>query len=144
MAFAKTTICTKEGSLMETLPLFCDRDDFCSFFEPLWRKRLLIAQPRQRRRASALCLSEAMTIIAMFHASSYRNFKAYYSEHMMKHYAGAFPRLVSYGRCVELMPAALIHFCGYLQTRKGERSGVSFIDSTSLKVCHASARSPNR
>jgi hypothetical protein len=77
-----------------------------------------------------------MTIIVMFHASSYRNFKAYYTEQVMKNYAGAFPRLVSYGRFVELMPAALVPLCGYLQTRKGRCSGVSFVDSTSLKVCH--------
>ena len=54
----------------------------------------------------------------------------------MKHYAGAFPRIVSYNRFVELMPSALVPLCGYLQTRKGACSGISFIDSTSLKVCH--------
>src|SRR6201992_4400373 len=34
------------------------------------------------------------------------------------------------------MPAALVPLCGYLQTRLGRCSGISFIDSTSLKVCH--------
>src|SRR5437868_13320087 len=34
------------------------------------------------------------------------------------------------------MPSALIPLCGYLQSRKGRCSGISFIDSTSLKVCH--------
>ncbi len=48
-----------------------------------------------------------MTIIVLFHASSYRNFKAYYTEQVMQHYAGAFPRLVSYNRFVELMPSRL-------------------------------------
>lgn len=119
---------------MEILPVFCDIDDFCLLFEPLWEHQLL--ETRQRHRASALCLSEVMTIIVLFHASSYRNFKAYYTEHVMKHYAGAFPRLVSYNRFVELMPSALVPLCGYLQSRKGACSGISFIDSTSLKVCH--------
>jgi len=77
-----------------------------------------------------------MTIIVMFHSSSYRNFKAYYTEQVLTHYAGAFPRLTSYQRFVELMPSALVPLCGYLQTRKGKCSGISFIDSTSLKVCH--------
>jgi len=77
-----------------------------------------------------------MTIIVMFHTSAYRNFKAYYTEHVMKNYPGAFPRLTSYQRFVELMPAALVPLCGYLQTRLGRCSGISFIDSTSLKVCH--------
>jgi hypothetical protein len=87
---------------MDILPLFCDIDDFCLLFEPLWRLKLL--ETRRRNRPSTLCLSEVMTIITLFHASSYRNFKAYYTEHVMKRYAGAFPRLVSYNRFVELMP----------------------------------------
>jgi hypothetical protein len=121
---------------MNILPVFCDIDDFCQFFEPLWKKRLLSEGKHRRDRAGYLCLSEVMTIIVMFHSSSYRNFKAYYTEQVMKHYAGAFPRLTSYQRFVELMPSALVPLCGYLQTRKGKCSGISFIDSTSLKVCH--------
>ena len=119
---------------MDILPLFCDIDDFCLLFEPLWERRLL--ETRQRHRASTLRLSEVMTIITLFHASSYRNFKAYYTEQVLKRYARAFPRLVSYGRFAELMPGALIPPCGYLQARKGRCSGISFVDSTSLKVCH--------
>jgi hypothetical protein len=121
---------------MDILPLFCDIDDFCQFFEPLWKKRLLSGGHRRRDRAGCLCLSEVMTIIVMFHTSSYRNFKAYYTEQVIPHYAGAFPRLLSYQRFVELMPRALVPLCGYLQTRKGRCSGISFIDSTSLAVCH--------
>ncbi|MEJ7575465.1 MAG: IS982 family transposase [Pyrinomonadaceae bacterium] len=121
---------------MDILPIFCDIDDFCLFFEPIWKQRLLVAHERQRNRPSTLCLSEVMTIIVLFHWSGYRNFKTYYTAHVLKHMAGAFPRLVSYNRFVELMPSALVPLCGYLQTRKGECSGISFIDSTSLKVCH--------
>ena len=79
---------------MDILPLFCDIDDFCLLFEPLWKRKLLAAG-RRRDRASALCLSEVMTIIVLFHASSYRNFKAYYTEQVLKQYVWAFPRLVS-------------------------------------------------
>ena len=119
---------------MDILPLFCEIDDFCLLFEPLWERKLL--ETRRRRRSSALCLSEVMTIIVLFHASSYRNFKAYYTEQVLPHYGWAFPRLVSYQRFVELMPSALVPLCGYLQTRKGRCSGISFVDSTSLAVCH--------
>jgi hypothetical protein len=121
---------------MEILPLFCDIDDFCQFFEPLWKRRLLSSGERRRERAGHLRLSEVMTIIVLFHSSAYRNFKAYYTEQVLKNYWWAFPRLVSYQRFVELMPQALVPLCGYLQTRKGRCSGISFIDSTSLKVCH--------
>ncbi len=121
---------------MDILPIFCDIDDFCLFFEPLWNKRLLSEVPPQRQRATTLCLSEVMTIIVLFHSSGYRNFKTFYTAHVLRHMTWAFPKLVSYNRFVELMPAALVPLCGYLQTRKGECSGISFIDSTSLKVCH--------
>jgi len=136
MEFAKTIISTKEALPMDILPVFCDIDDFCQFFEPRWKQRLLSSGEHQRDRAARLCLSEVMTIITLFHASSYRNFKAYDTEQVMKHYAGAFPRLTSDNRFVELMPSALVPWCGYLQTRKGACSGICLIDSTSLKVCH--------
>ena len=88
---------------MDILPVFCDIDDFCQFFEPLWKQRLLSAGSRRRDRAGCLCLSEVMTVIVMFHSSSYRNFKAYYTEQVLGHYAGDFPRLPSYQRFVELI-----------------------------------------
>jgi hypothetical protein len=102
----------------------------------MWKSRLLGAGGCRRDPPARLCLSEVMTIIVLFHASSYRNFKAYYTEQVMKHYAGAFPRLVSYQRFVELLPSALVPLCGYLQTRKGRCPGISFVDSTCLRVCH--------
>jgi hypothetical protein len=121
---------------LDILPIFCDIDDFCQFFEPAWKQRLLPAQQRRRNRHASLCLSEVMTIIVLFHSSGYRNFKTFYTQHVLQHMTWAFPRLVSYNRFVELMPSTLVPLCGYLQSRKGECSGISFIDSTSLKVCH--------
>jgi hypothetical protein len=126
---------------MNILPLFCDIDDFCLFFEPVWKRQLVLATQRQRRPRSTLCLSEVMTIIVLFHSSGYRNFQAFYTQHVLKHLGGAFPRLVSYNRFVELRPSTLVPLCAYLQSRKGDCSGISFsgisfIDSTSLKVCH--------
>ena len=121
---------------MDILSIFCDIDDFCLFFEPLWNQRLLETGERLRQRTATLSLSEVMTLIILFHTSGYRDFKTFYTQQMMKHHAGAFPRLVSYNRFVELMSTAIVPLCAYLQTRKGKCSGISFIDSTSLAVCH--------
>ncbi len=49
---------------MDILSLFCDIDDFCLLFEPLWNRRLL--ETRQRNRPSSMCLSEVMTIRILF------------------------------------------------------------------------------
>jgi hypothetical protein len=48
-----------------------------------------------------------MTIIIRFHSAQYRNFKAYYSTHVIQHLRSEFPKLVSYNRYVELMPLVL-------------------------------------
>jgi hypothetical protein len=34
------------------------------------------------------------------------------------------------------LPRALVPLCGYLHTRKGRCTGITFIDSTPLTVCH--------
>ena len=39
-------------------------------------------------------------------------------------------------RCVELQQSVLLPLCYYLQSRQGLCSGISYIDSTSLSVCH--------
>ena len=121
---------------MDMLPMFCDIDDFCLLFEPVWQHQQLAAAPRQRHRAASLTLSEVMTIVVLFHASGYRNFKTFYTEYVSKHLLWAFPKLVSYNRFVELMPSALVPWCCYLQTRRGVCSGISFVDSTAIAVCH--------
>lgn len=51
------------------------------------------------------------------------------------HWKKAFPNLVSYNRFVELMPWSMMLLCCFLQTRKGEITGISFIDSTPIEVC---------
>jgi hypothetical protein len=77
-----------------------------------------------------------MTILIGFHQSNYRNFKAYYQNKVQGDWQQAFPGLVSYQRFVEWMPSALLPLCAYLRSCFGSCTGISFMDSTSLKVCH--------
>jgi transposase len=121
---------------MDILPLFCDIDDFCLLFEPAWKRHLLASGACRRRKPGALALSEVMTILVLFHLSGYRNFKAFYTEHVMRHLAGSFPRLVSYQRFVELQRDALAPLWCYLHTRFGDCTGIAFVDATTLAVCH--------
>lgn len=121
---------------MELLELFCDVDDFGQVFVPQWQQRLLQNQVIYRVREPGLSLSERMTIMIHFHQSHYRDFKAYYTQHVMKHLRSEFPGLVSYNRFVELMPAMLVPLCVYLDQRKGTITGLSFVDATKIAVCH--------
>ncbi|MEX0272723.1 IS982 family transposase [Leptolyngbyaceae cyanobacterium UHCC 1019] len=116
--------------------LFCSVDDFCQRFEPQWERQLLGNGLQQRKRARSLSLSEIMTILIGFHQSWYRNFKAYYQEKVQEQWSAEFPGLVSYNRFVEWMPSTLIPLWAYLRSCFGTCSGISFMDSTSLKVCH--------
>ena len=120
----------------DILPLFSDLDDFCQSFLPTFNLKLLESGIIHRHRQSTLTLSEVMTIIVWFQCSSYRNFKDFYLKEVSLHLRDEFPNLVSYNRFVELMPSALVPLCAYLQTRKGRTSGIAFIDSMPIAVCH--------
>mgnify|MGYP000011694123 CR=1 FL=1 len=116
--------------------LFCNIDDFCGDFLPEYHKHLIDDGKIKRVRKSTLSQSEVMTIIIEFQRSGYRTFKHYYQRHVCVHLRWAFPQVVSYNRFVELMGEALVPLCAYLSTRKGTCSGISFIDSMPIAVCH--------
>lgn len=116
--------------------LFCSVDDFCRTFEPQWKQQLLGFGLKHRNRPRSLSLSEIMTILIGFHQSCYRNFKTYYQEKVQAEWADAFPAVVSYQRFIDWVPSTLVPMCSYLRSCFGKCSGISFIDSTALKVCH--------
>lgn len=116
--------------------LFCHVDDFCKAFEAQWHKQLLNHGGMKRIRAKSLCLSEIMTILIAFHQNHYRNFKHFYLNHVKQQWCSAFPALPSYQRFIEWVPSTLIPLCVYLKRCFGQCTGIGFIDSTSLKVCH--------
>lgn len=128
---------------MSLLELFCDVDDFMRRFTPHWKASRLTAGKR-RQRAGQLCESEVMTILIHFHQSHYRTFKAYYTEHVQVHLKDEFPGLVSYPRFVALMQSVLVPLLAYLECRYGACTGISFIDATSLEVCHPKRISQHR
>jgi len=91
---------------------------------------------RQHRRRTRLTLSEMMTIIIHFHQSGYRTFKSYYQSYVLVHLQGEFPGLISYSRFVRLMKRAVVPLFFYLKTSQGACTGISFVDSTPIQVCH--------
>lgn len=120
---------------MSLTEIFCDVDDFCQQFEPHWEQYHLESGLRTRRRKSHLSLSEIMTIVIHFHQSNYRTFKSYYLQHVSKHLTREFPKLVSYSCFVRLMSQAIVPLTIYLLSQRGQCTGISFMDSTTIKVC---------
>lgn len=117
------------------LELFVSVDDFCQVFLPFWEQKLIQDGSKKRRRAGHLSVSEIMTILIHFHQSHYRDFKTYYTEHVCQHLRAEFPNLVSYERFVILMPTVLGPLSAYLKSLYGRCRGITFIDSTALRVC---------
>lgn len=85
-----------------------------------------------------------MTIVVLFQLSGFRNFKTYYAEHVCRHLRREFPQLVSYQRFVELKSTVVLPLAAFLQTRFGPCRGISFIDATSIAVCHNRRIESNR
>ena len=97
------------------LELFVHVDDFCQAFLPSMEQNLISRGAVKRHRARSLPVSVVMIILFHFHQSHYRNFEAYYCEHVLMHLRSEFPNLVSYFRFVNVIPSALIPRCAYFQ-----------------------------
>src|SRR6266436_6005817 len=109
----------------QLIAIFCDIDDFCKTFAPVYGRCLLQAGQRQRACLIALALSEILTLLVYVHWSHYRTFKHYSTEYVSAHLRPYFPHLVGAHRFVERMPRALGPLCGSLTTRKGRCTGMA-------------------
>jgi hypothetical protein len=121
---------------MSLLELFCSVDDYCQNLKITLPVQPLGTGKKTRNRATRLTNSEIMTILIHFHQSGYRNFKHYYCRHVKVVLASEFPKTCDYYRFVALIKRCLLPLLGYLYSRFGVCEGVSFVDSTVLKVCH--------
>jgi hypothetical protein len=126
----------KGGQMNKLIDIFCDVDDFYNNFLPVWEAELIANGTKKRRRQSKITTSECMTIVIAFHQSNHRYFKNFYIGLVQKYWNGYFPYLLSYTRFLHKMSALLIPMCAYFQPVKGKPTGIAFVDSTSLKVCH--------
>ncbi len=91
--------------------LFCILDDFCKNFNESLEKALISDQKKLKKLA--LSLSEAMTIVILFHKSGFRFFKYFYCQMIVPFWKSAFPKLLNYNCFIEIIPRclqALSHF----------------------------------
>ncbi len=122
---------------MTMLSLFCKVDDFCIFFEQAVESQHIEQNGTTKRRPRTLALSEVMTIVILFHMQGYRNFKHFYCQKICKYHQREFPKRVSYNHFARLMSDALLPLTLFLKTRcMGLCYGLSFIDSSSIRVCN--------
>ena len=100
---------------------------------------------KHRMRKASLSDSEIMTIPLIFHFGSFRNFKHYYLFYANKTIASYFPASVSYNRFVELESRVFFQLMFFLNLKGfGRCTGITFVDSTMIPVCHNMRRYANR
>ena len=113
--------------------IFCIVDEFCSNFHQTTQGFLI---GKKSKRPPTMATSEVITIYLLFHLSGFRCFKHFYIFYVQKHMKNEFPKTVSYNRFVELMQSAIMPMTIFAKTCcLGNCSGISFIDSTPIRVC---------
>ena len=117
-------------------------DNFCQEYEK-WEKNKLLPSERQRNRSGRLSLSELLSVVLFFYLSPCRDFKNYYLYFLPHKYKGYF-KLVGYSRIVQLMPRLILPLSIIMQCLFGEETGVYYIDSTKLQICHGKRTKGNK
>ena len=113
--------------------IFCIVDEFCKEYDQVVDKHLL---GNPAKRPLVMSKSEIITIMTTFQLSGFRTFKHFYLYYLQKHMQKEFPKTVSYNRFTELMQQNLMPLTLFLKTCcLGKCTGISFIDSTPIRVC---------
>ena len=120
---------------VDIIELYYVIDEFCKLYE-MQQTRHLLPSSKQRNRAGQMSMSEMVTIMIYFHLSGYKCFKHFYLQRIVGWHRREFPRLHSYSRFVQLMPSLLLPCAMLIHVLRGEETGVYFMDSTTLSVCH--------
>lgn len=124
----------------EITKIFCMADDFCKIYDKFIKANGLgpkrDRRKREYHRAPRLSDSEVITIMILFHFSGYRCLKHFYVGHVCPHMLHLFPRPVSYNRFTELEKKVAVPLILFLKKcLMGRCTGISFVDSTALRVC---------
>ena len=113
--------------------IFCLVDEFCQQFFPFLEKNSI---GNKSKRPPMMSPSEIISIIILFHLSGFRCFKHFYIFYIQKHMQAEFPKTVSYNRFTELMQSNILPLTMFLKTCcMGNCTGISFVDSTPIRVC---------
>ena len=108
-------------------------DEFCTEFEIFTQPFLLGNPPKKKPKMTN---SEVITIMILFQLSGFRTFKHFYIYYVQKHMQNEFPQTTSYNCFTELMQSNLMALTMFAKTCSlGSCTGISFVDSTPIKVC---------
>jgi hypothetical protein len=117
------------------IQMFLDIDDFCQDYEK-WQAH----HPDEQvsKWTSVLFRSEAMTILVYYHHSGYKCFQYYYERLVLGLMKSYFPKVPTYKYFLKLIPRCfdLIFLYATYQSQNTQRTGIYYVDSKRLPVCH--------
>jgi hypothetical protein len=119
--------------------IFCIADDFCKEFNQEVKNHQLEPTDgkKHRNRSCSMSESEIITILLCFHFGSFKNFKHYYLFFIGEYLKKEFPNQLSYNRFIQVEHKVLIPMILFLKLICfGECTGITFVDSTKIAVCH--------
>lgn len=125
--------------------IFCYVDDFCNAIDQNFANKLL-PSGKKLTRMPEINVSEIITIILFYQQSPCENFKSFYLDYLKPFYRSEFPKLPSYHRFTALKPRILWYLALLLQwfCKQAKTTGISYIDATSIAVCHSKRISRNK
>lgn len=131
-----------ENKLIE---LYCEVDDLYQAFMNYLKKKGKSPKKSPGPQAS-LNASEVCTILVGYHYSGYKTFEYYYHQIILKTHHHCFPDAPSYERFVQYIPRAIDLTALWLiyTTSQSKQTGLYFIDSKKLEVCHLKREYSNK
>ncbi len=124
----------------KVIEIFVMADEFCKIFNAMLRRRGLDKPKEERKRDyhrdCRMSQAEIIVIMIMFHSSNHKCLKHFYLNEICVRYRHLFPQTVPCNRFTELEKSVVAQFIIFVKKcLSGKCTGISFVDSTLLRVC---------
>ena len=116
--------------------IFCEVDDFCKAFQDAFESHLLSNAQGSRGPDPGLADAEIITLLLVLHSSGFKYLKSFYTSPMGEVLRRYFPGMPCYERFIASQQRAFLPLLAFLFSKLGKETGIDYIDSTALPVCH--------
>lgn len=127
------------------IKLFIEIDDLLIAYKN-YKKSKGLDPRRKPTRKPVLSGSEVCTILVAYHYSGYKCFEYYYKTKILQEYKSWFPKAPSYECFLSYLPKATgaIYLWLLYSCSKSVRTGLYFVDSKKMEVCHLKRQHSNK
>lgn len=116
--------------------VFCEVDDFCKVFQDASESHRIGNGQGPRGPDPGLADAEIITLLLVLHSSGFKYLKNFYNSPLGETLRRYFPGMPCYERFIALQQRAFLPLLAFLVSKLGKKTGVYYIDSTALPVCH--------